>query len=183
MICSYVIAMEEFYSYTNGIPSATNGPCVLIDETQNVTFTNRDQEKNSSPVSVTSSLVGMQDSSQDIADADVGKVKTGRRKSIVSISDINLKPSKLVLIIGLCCVIGLSLPPVIIFYVPIDTSSGHNDANTSQNFSMVHISNILYMYKFLRELIFVGDQNLRGSLFKALFQRSFVFNSCAPYAL
>ena len=131
--------MEEFYSYTNGIPSATNGPCVLIDETQNVTFTNT-RENNSSPVSVTSSLVDMQDNSQDIADTNEVKVKTGRRKSIVSISDINLKPSKFVFIIGLCCVIGLALPSIIVFYVPIDTASERNDTNISQDFSMVNIS-------------------------------------------
>ena len=131
--------MEDFYSYTNGIPSATNGPCVLIDETQNVSFTNT-RENNSSPVSVTSSLVDMQDNSQDITDTNEVKVKTGRRKSIVSISDINLKPSKFVFIIGLCCVIGLALPSIILFYVPIDAASGRNDTYISQNFSMVNIS-------------------------------------------
>ena len=147
LICSYVIATEKelapIYNKVNGIPSATNGQCVLINETQNVVFVDTGQVKHPSPVSVTSSVI---DVHNDTTDAhDVGKARAPRRKSIVSLSDINLRPSKVVFIIGLCCVIGLSLPSVIFYYVPVGTQS-HDDMHSSLNFSMVNVLVYICLY-------------------------------------
>ena len=128
--------MSSIYSTVNGVPSVTNGQCVLIDETQNMVHA----DTSFSPVSVTSSAVDVHDT---ITDTGAVRARTARRKSIVSLSDINLKPSKLVLVIGLCLVVGLSLPSVIFFYVPVDAQS-HDDMYSSVNFSMVNVLACLY---------------------------------------
>ena len=128
--------MGPNYSTVNGVPSVTNGQCVLINETHNVIFA----DTNLSPVSVTSSVI---DVHNDVTDTDTVRARAARRKSIVSLSDINLKPSKLVFIIGFCCVIGLSLPSVIFYYVPVGTQS-HDDMYNSLNFSMVNV--FIYLF-------------------------------------
>lgn len=120
--------MSHIFSTVNGVPSVTNGQCVQINETRNVVYTGTTL----SPVSVTSSVIDV----HDITDTDTVRARAGRRKSIVSLSEINLKPSKLVLVIGLCLVIGLSLPSVILYYVPVGAQS-HDDMYSSVNFSMV----------------------------------------------
>ena len=131
--------MAPLYSTTNGIPSATNGQCVLINETQNIVFTDQDQVKRTDQISVKNPMTKI---NQDAVDTSRVRTASTRRKSIVSLSEINLKPSKLVLIIGVCCVIGLALPPIMLHFIPIDTHS-HDDVYTSDNFSMVNLSSVI----------------------------------------
>ena len=156
LICSYVIATEKglapIYSKVNGVPSATNGQCVLMNKTQNVVFADTGQVKHLSPVSVTSLVIDVHNDTTDARDAT--RARAARRKSIVSLSEINLRPSKVVFIIGLCCVIGLSLPSVIFYYVPVGTQS-HDDTYSSLNFSMVNVLVhlfVLYLCVYIRTI-------------------------------
>ena len=128
--------MSPIYRTVNGVSSVTNGQCVLINETQNVVY----PDTTLSPISITSSVIEV----HDIIDTDAVRARARRRKSIVSLSDINLKPSKLVFVIGLCLVIGLSLPSVIFYYVPVSTQSHDDDLYNSVNFSMVNLLACLF---------------------------------------
>ena len=123
--------MANVYSKVNGVtvPIAVN-KCVLINESQNVVFPNGDQTRYPSVTDVHSST-------EDILDTDVDRrVVNKRPKSIVSLGDTNLKPSKFIFIIGLCCIIGLSLPSIILYFVQVDTTL-HDDMYTPPNLSMV----------------------------------------------
>ena len=134
--------MAPLYSKVNGVPSATNGQCVVINETHNMVFADNDQifadddqVKCTDQISVRNPVL---ETNQDTIDTSRVRTANARRKSIVSLSEINLKPSKLVLIIGICCVIGFALPPIILHFIQIDLQS-HDDLYTSDNFSMVSI--------------------------------------------
>ena len=133
--------MEEMVcicSKANGVPSVANAQSVLIDETQNVVYA--DEVKYPSPVSVTSSIIDIHNNNtQDTVDTNVKRAETGRRKSIVSLSEINLKPSKIIALIGVCCVIGLALPSIILYFVQVDPSFD-DDMYSFQNFSTVNLS-------------------------------------------
>lgn len=126
------IEIAPFYSKVNGISSVTNGQCVVINETQNIIFDETDQVKSPDKNSVRNSIVELNETAQDITDSNAAK---GRRRSIISLSEVNLKPSRLVIAIGICCVIGFSLPPTILHFVDIDLQS-HDYLYTSDNFSV-----------------------------------------------
>ena len=131
------IEIAPFYSKVNGVSSVTNGQCVVINETQNIIFDETDQVKSPDKNSVRNSIVELNETAQDITDSNTAK---GRRRSIISLSEVNLKPSRLVIAIGICCVIGFSLPPTILHFVDIDLQL-HDNLYTSDNFSIVSLSN------------------------------------------
>ena len=141
--------MASFHSKTNGIPSATNGQCVVVNETKDTILADQEQAKNTEPISLRSPVIEeADDSTRDIADTRTVRKKRTMHRSADSYSEINLRLSKLVLIIGVCCVIGLALPPIILHFIPIDTNS-HDDVYTSNNFSMVNLStsvSIMFAY-------------------------------------
>ena len=143
---SYMTAMEKemapFYSKVNGVSSATNGQCVVINETRNMVFADNDQVfvdndqvKHTDQISMRNPVI---EANQDTTDTSRVRTASARRKSIVSLSEIDLKPSKLVLIVGICCIIGLAVPPIILHFIQIDSQS-HDDLYTSNNFSMVNV--------------------------------------------
>ena len=132
--------MASFYSNINGMPSVTNRQSVVINEGNNIILTDTNQQKCTDRISVRSPvIVEADESTQDITDTRTVRKTPKRRKSIASYSEINLRPSKLVLIIGICCIIGLALPPIILHFIQIDSHS-HDDLYTSNNFSMVSLS-------------------------------------------
>ena len=148
--------MASFYSTTNGIPSATNGQCVVVNETKDTILADQEQAKNTEPISLRSPVIEeadeADDSTRDIADTRTVRKKRTMHRSADSYSEINLRPSKLVLIVGICCVTGLALPPIILYFIPIDTNS-HDDVYTSNNFSVVNLSSVSIMFAYISDSI------------------------------
>ena len=140
---SYETAMEidiAPFNKVNGISTVANGQCVVINGTQNITFDETVQVKNPNKNSVGNTVIELKDGAQDVTDSDVHRTAKRRRKSIASLSEVNLKPSKLFIAFGVFCVIGFSLPPTILHFVEIDLQL-HDNLCTSDNFSVVSLSN------------------------------------------
>ena len=99
-------------------------------------FVNSDQKKDPVEISITNPVIETNSEGQDITNASTVRATYKGRKSIVSISDVDLTSIKFVVIIGICSIIGLSLVPIILHFVQIDTES--YDLNSSHNIIMVN---------------------------------------------
>ena len=133
--------MAFFHSNVNGTPPATNRQSIVINEAKNIILADTNQPKCTDQISIRSQVIEEADNStQDITNTTTRTIRKARtsRKSIASYSEINLRPSKLVLVVGVCCVIGLALLPIILHFIQIDSHS-HGDLNTPDNFSMVSL--------------------------------------------
>jgi len=126
-------SMAPYFSTVNGVPSVTNGQYALEEKMH---FVNSDQKKDPVEISITNPVIETNSEGQDITNASTVRATYKGRKSIVSISDVDLTSIKFVVIIGICSIIGLSLVPIILHFVQIDTES--YDLNSSHNIIMVN---------------------------------------------